>query len=80
MSDSSQKWKSEVENAISRHCIRFDYSAFTDLEEIGEGRHSKVYKANWKESKTSAALKISKINKPLNISEAVREYFPLTMQ
>ncbi|RIB23318.1 kinase-like domain-containing protein [Gigaspora rosea] len=75
MSDSSHKYKSEVENAIAKHCVScFDYSAFTDLEEIGEGRYNKVYKAVWKESSISAALKISKISKPLNISDAVREH------
>jgi hypothetical protein len=53
-----------LEKAISEDYIKYyDYSKFTNKEEISNGSFGKVFYANWKDSDTVMALKY-----PLNLT------------
>jgi serine/threonine protein kinase len=47
-----------IEEAISKKHIKYyEYENFNNIEEIGSGSFGKVYRANWKSSKSFLALK-----------------------
>lgn len=62
-----------VENAFTENYIKYyDYSNFTNIEEIDNNSFGKILRANWKE--TDIRLIIKSSNK-LTIKEIINEVF-----
>ena len=52
------KWDQWIEDAISKYCITcHEYDEFQNIERIGSGKFSEVYRANWKSKNTVVILK-----------------------
>jgi hypothetical protein len=51
-------WNKWIEEAISRKLIKYyEFDQFYNLQNIGSGGFGKVYRANWKNSHKSYAIK-----------------------
>ena len=54
----SNEWINWIEEAISKKLIKYyEFEYFHNIKEIGSGGCGKVYRANWKNSYKSLALK-----------------------
>ena len=67
------KWAQWIEDAISKYCINYhEYDEFQNIERIGSGKFSEVYRATWKNTNTVVALKSFK-NDSCIMKEIVNE-------
>ena len=58
VTENSNDWSDWIEEAISKkHIKHYEYENFNNIEEIGFGSFGKVYRANWKNSRSFLALK-----------------------
>jgi serine/threonine protein kinase len=56
-----------------RHIKYYEYYDFNNLEEIGSGGFSKVYRANWKQNEKYFALKSFGLDNDKVVKKAVNE-------
>ncbi|GET04602.1 kinase-like domain-containing protein [Rhizophagus clarus] len=56
--ENTNEWIDWIEEAVAKeHLNYYEYSQFTNVQEIGAGGFGKVYRANWRNSKKRFALK-----------------------
>ena len=52
--DDLNEWTNWIEEAIAKNYFKYyEYEHFNNIKEIGSGSFGKVYRANWKSSKSS---------------------------
>lgn len=69
------KWINLIEEHISKKHIKcYEYNNFSNLKVIGTGGFGKVYRANWKSSHSTLALK------PFNDATADKIVYEIVMQ
>lgn len=65
-----------LENSITEEHIKYyEYSDFTNIQQIGKGSYGNVIRANWKNSNRLYALKSFNINYKQTLKEVVKEVF-----
>ena len=71
------EWVQWIEDSISKECIsHHDYDEFQNIQQIGFGAFSKVYRATWKSSDTVVTIKSFK-NSKFVVKEIVNEVYSL---
>jgi serine/threonine protein kinase len=61
------------QSIIKKHIKYFEYHDFKNLEEIGSGEFSKVYRANWKQNEKYLALKSFSLDNDNVVKKVVNE-------
>src|SRR5688572_21554995 len=73
-SANSNEWINWIEDAVSKkHMKYYEYTHFSNFQEIGTGGFAKVYCANWKNSGQCFALKSFFNLDSITVKELVRE-------
>ena len=73
VAEDSNEWINWIEEAISKkHMKYYEYKDFYNVEQVSNGKSSKVYRANWKNSKQYFALKLYNLDNA-TVKEIVSE-------
>jgi len=64
-----------IEKSIADKRIKYyEYSDFKNIEEIGKGGFSNIYRANWKNSDQNLVLKsLLNLDNPTAVNDIIRE-------
>ncbi|CAB4395467.1 unnamed protein product [Rhizophagus irregularis] len=74
MTDNSNEWINWIEESIAKKRIKYyDYNHFNNIQEVGSGGFGKVYRANWKSSRSSYLALKSFYNFNVMAKEIVNE-------
>ena len=74
VNNNSNEWINWIEEAIAKDYFKYyEYKHFSNIQEIGSGGFSKVYRANWKNSEQYFALKSFKKLDDAAVKEIVGE-------
>jgi serine/threonine protein kinase len=73
----TNKWTQWIEDAMTKDYINYhDYNEFRNVQHIGSGTFSKVYRATWEGRDTVIALKSFEFNNYV-IKEIVNEVYKI---